>query len=192
VIALAVPITSWVWLFLEIGLYIRDRRRGKGSVAGDRGSRAAIVILTFVASLSGAIVAILLPQDSGLRLPGSAAPWGAIGLMIMWVGLIVRVWSIAMLGQAFRTTVEVDADQQVVDRGPYRWVRHPSYTGILIITTGYGIADDNWLSLVIMIVLPLIALTWRITVEERAMISTLGQRYLAYSANTKRLVPGLW
>jgi protein-S-isoprenylcysteine O-methyltransferase Ste14 len=57
----------------------------------------------------------------------------------MWLGLTIRLWAIVALGRAFRTTVEVDAGQAVVSTGPYRWVRHPSYSGLLLIVTGFGL-----------------------------------------------------
>jgi protein-S-isoprenylcysteine O-methyltransferase Ste14 len=48
------------------------------------------------------------------------------GAVVMWAGLALRIWAILVLGRAFRTTVEVDSNQAVVDRGPYRYERHPS------------------------------------------------------------------
>ncbi|HEX3787204.1 MAG TPA: isoprenylcysteine carboxylmethyltransferase family protein [Pseudonocardiaceae bacterium] len=192
--ALFVAVTSWIWLVLEIGLVVRDRRRGKGSASLDRGSRRAVVILTVIASVGSTAVQVLLPAHSALRLSAAPhVPWAPpAGLAVMWFGLVLRVWAITVLGRSFRTTVEIDTDQRVVDRGPYRWVRHPSYSGLLLITLGYGLAADNWISLGLMIVLPLSALLWRITVEERALVSTLGGPYETYRARTKRLVPGLW
>lgn len=114
------------------------------------------------------------------------------GLAIMWLGLIVRIWVIAVLGRSFRTTVEVDADQRVVDRGPYRWVRHSSYSGVLLITAGWGFAMGNWISLVIAIVLPVLALLRRISVEEKPLVETLGQTYETYQTRTTRFLLGLW
>jgi protein-S-isoprenylcysteine O-methyltransferase Ste14 len=194
VVTFAVTVTSWIWLALEIGLIVRDRRRGKGSAALDRGSRVATVVLTLVATLTTTALQILLPVHSPLRLPASShVPWApAVGFVLMWLGLAVRVWAITVLGRSFRTTVEVDADQRVVDRGPYRWVRHPSYSGVLLLALGYGLAAGNWPSLVLMVVLPLSALVWRITVEETVLISTLGRPYESYRDRTRRLVPGLW
>ena len=58
----------------------------------------------------------------------------------MWLGLALRVWAIATLGGAFRTTVEVEPGQTVVSSGPYVWVRHPSYAGLLLIVAGFGAA----------------------------------------------------
>jgi protein-S-isoprenylcysteine O-methyltransferase Ste14 len=110
----------------------------------------------------------------------------------MWLGLAIRFWAIAALGRAFRTTVEVDPGQTVVSTGPYRWVRHPSYSGLLLIVTGFGLGAGNWLALAICAALPLPALLWRIHVEEAELTAVLGDRYRAYQAHTKRLIPGLW
>lgn len=80
----------------------------------------------------------------------------------------------------------------MIDRGPYRWVRHPSCTGVLLLTTGLGLAAGNWGSLLIAVALPVFALSRRIDVEERALVEAVGRPYEIYRAGTKRLVPGLW
>jgi protein-S-isoprenylcysteine O-methyltransferase Ste14 len=157
----------------------------------DGGSRLRIMLLVAVSIFVANIISIVLPAGSPLRLPGRLG-WEIAGVVVMWLGLVLRVWAIAVLGKAFRTTVEVDPDQAVVDRSPYRWIRHPSYTGILLVTVGFGIAAANWISLLILVIVPLYALSRRIDVEERAMIESLGGAYERYRATTKRLVPGLW
>lgn len=188
----AVEVTTWVWLALEIGLRIRDRLRRMGSTEKDGGTRLTLVIVVAAAATIALFVADFLPANSAFHFPGAHLPWQIAGTAIMWLGLVVRIWAIVVLGSAFRTTVEVDTDQPVVDRGPYRWVRHPSYTGILLIMVGLGLAAANWISLVVAVVLPVYALGRRIDVEENALVETLGRRYEEYRARTKRLVPGLW
>ena len=102
-------------------------------------------------------------------------------------------WRIRLaLGRSFRTTVEVDSGQPVVSTGPYRWIRHPSYLGLLLIMAGFGLALGGWLSLVAAVVLPLPALAWRMHVEEAELIRVLGEPYRAYRAHTARLVPRVW
>ena len=113
-------------------------------------------------------------------------------MIVVWLGLAIRVWAIVALGRAFRTTVEVDSGQAIVSTGPYRWVRHPSYSGLLLIVFGCGLAAGNWLALAVCLLLPLPALLWRIHVEEAELIRVLGDRYRAYQAHTKRLFPGVW
>jgi protein-S-isoprenylcysteine O-methyltransferase Ste14 len=110
----------------------------------------------------------------------------------MWLGLAIRIWAIAALGRAFRTTVAVDPGRAVVAGGPYRWVRHPSYSGLLLIVTGFGLAAGNWLAPAVCALLPLPALPWRIHVEEAELTVVLGERYRADKAHTTRLIPGVW
>jgi protein-S-isoprenylcysteine O-methyltransferase Ste14 len=88
------------------------------------------------------------------------------------------------------STVEVDLDQAVVTAGPYKWIRHPSYAGLLLTVAGIGLALGNWLSAAACLALPLPALAWRIHVEEVELGRVLGDAYRAYQARTARLIPG--
>jgi protein-S-isoprenylcysteine O-methyltransferase Ste14 len=185
--------TLGIWVALELALVLRDALRGKGATTVDRGTRSLIFIAIAAAITLAGVLAGGLRHDRGLWLPGhSGDALLAVGLAIMWAGLLLRVWSIASLGAAFRTTVEVDADQRLVDSGPYRWVRHPSYSGLMLITTGYGVVSGVWPSLVVAIALPLVVLARRIEVEEQALVATMGDSYRRYQARTKRLLPGVW
>jgi len=140
------------------------------------------------------VVASVSGSRSPLWLTGAGVHgWPVIaGLVIIWAGLAVRIWAVGTLGRAFRTTVEVDQGQAVVTRGPYRWVRHPSYTGLLLIAAGFGLAFSTWPGLVLCIVLPAAALGYRIKVEEAELTRVLGESYRTYQQQTRRLLPGLW
>jgi protein-S-isoprenylcysteine O-methyltransferase Ste14 len=96
------------------------------------------------------------------------------------------------LGRFFTVDVRVHSDQTVVQRGPYRWVRHPSYSGLLIFFVGVGLALSNWLSLIILAVVPAAGLLVRIRSEERALLAALGDEYRRYAATRRRLFPGVW
>jgi len=122
--------------------------------------------------------------------PGAAA--FAIGFVILLAGLVLRGWSIKTLGGYFTGSVKVSADHPVVTAGPYRVLRHPSYTGLLLIMTGFGLASANCVGAAGMTVLTLAGLLWRIHAEERALLATLGDPYRAYAAQHKRLVPLVW
>jgi protein-S-isoprenylcysteine O-methyltransferase Ste14 len=86
----------------------------------------------------------------------------------------------------------VSPDQPVITSGPYRLLRHPSYTGILLVGAGVGLASANWAGLAAMTLLPLAVILWRIPVEEHALLATLGDRYRCYAARHRRLVPLVW
>ena len=187
-------VSGAVWLVLELSLRVRDRSRGQGGTGQDRGTRALNFALVVVSVVAADVLSAVIGKHSPLRIPGAGADgWPLVaGLVIIWLGLAIRVWAIVVLGRSFRTTVEVDADQAVVSRGPYRWVRHPSYTGLLLIAAGFGLAYSNWPGLVICLVLPAAAMLRRIQVEESELTRVLGDSYGAYRDRTKRLIPGVW
>jgi protein-S-isoprenylcysteine O-methyltransferase Ste14 len=185
VISLAYP-TLACWALLEVGLRVHEAVRGKGARNRDRGSRALIAI-SFGAAIAAAGIATSIAPS--LRIPDAVQ---VLGVIVMWAGLATRVWAVAALGGAFRTTVEVDPDQAVVTTGPYKWIRHPSYAGLLLILAGLGLALGNWLAAAACLALPLPALTWRIHVEEAELSRVLGDAYRAYQTQTARLIPGRW
>jgi protein-S-isoprenylcysteine O-methyltransferase Ste14 len=174
------------WVVLELSLRVRERVHGRGGTGHDRFTRVLIGISI------GATVALATVTASSVQ--SLRMPWllRVAGLIVMWLGLAIRGWAIATLGSAFRTTVEVDPGQAVVSTGPYDRVRHPSYTGLLLILAGFGLAIGNWLALAICLALPLPAVLRRIAVEEAELTRVLGDPYRTYRARTKRLVPGVW
>jgi protein-S-isoprenylcysteine O-methyltransferase Ste14 len=173
------------WVLLEWSVRIRERVRGQGRAERDRGTRV-LIGLTIGAAVATAIVSASSPS------PPVPAGVRAAGVAVMWLGLAVRIWAIGTLGGAFRTTVEVDPGQAVITTGPYRWVRHPSYTGLLLVVAGFGLAAGTWLSLAACLVVPLPAILWRIRVEEDELNRVLGEDYREYAATTARLVPRVW
>jgi protein-S-isoprenylcysteine O-methyltransferase Ste14 len=184
--SVALQVTLAGWVAFELVLRVRERAQGRGGAAADRATRALIAIALAAAFALAALT------ESWAKAPRIGGPYRAGGLIVIWLGLGIRVWAVGALGRAFRTTVEVDAGQAVVSSGPYRWVRHPSYSGLLLIVGGFGLAVGNWPALAICVVLPLAALVRRISVEEAELTRVLGDRYRAYQAHTKRLIPGLW
>jgi protein-S-isoprenylcysteine O-methyltransferase Ste14 len=185
VIASAYP-TLACWALFEVGLRVREAARGKGRRHRDRGTRLLIAV-AFGAAIGAASLATSIAPS--LRTPVAVR---VLGVIVMWSGLATRIWAVAALGGAFRTTVEVDPDQAVVTTGPYRSIRHPSYAGLLLILAGLGLALGNWLSAVACLALPLPALVWRIHVEEAELSRVLGDAYRAYQTRTARLIPGGW
>jgi len=115
-----------------------------------------------------------------------------LGAVVGWVGLLLRWWSFATLGRYFTTVVKTSADQVVVSRGPYRFLRHPSYTGLLAAVLGCGLMLGNWVGVCTSFLLILSALVYRLLREERAMIDAVGDAYLDFAKDRARLVPFVW
>ena len=135
---------------------------------------------------------LLAARAESLALP--APDWWPplLGLAVFALGIAYRIWAVRTLGRFFRYTVVVDADHRVVEDGPYRLVRHPSYTGLLMAALGTGIALANWLSIAACLVPALIGFSIRLLHEERVLASELGEPYRTYMRRTRRLVPGVW
>ncbi len=115
-----------------------------------------------------------------------------LGVVIAWLGLLLRWWSFASLGKYFTVVVKTSEEQPVVERGPYRVVRHPSYTGLVLAFAGGGLMLGNWVSTVGAAGLVLIALIYRLRIEERALTAALGDRYREFAAGRARLIPYVW
>jgi protein-S-isoprenylcysteine O-methyltransferase Ste14 len=111
------------------------------------------------------------------------------GIFLMVLGIIIRQWSMAILGRFFSGSVATQKGQFVVERGPYKYIRHPSYTGALIILIGLGLASTSWASILSLVLLFCIAYGYRIHVEEKALMVELGEDYVEYMKRTKRLIP---
>jgi protein-S-isoprenylcysteine O-methyltransferase Ste14 len=172
------------WVVFELALAIRV---GEGI-----GSSWSLVPLTVSLGVAVALGEFAARQAPGVALPGPGWWPVALGFVVLALGLALRAWAAHELGRFFRFTVVVQADHRVVDTGPYRLVRHPSYTGLLMIELGLGIELGTWLSIAACLLPPLIAFAIRLRHEEKILISELGQPYRVYMARTHRLVPGVW
>jgi protein-S-isoprenylcysteine O-methyltransferase Ste14 len=164
-----------------------EGRRGATKVSGV-GSRLAML----AALIATTIVVYVAPHavPAATIRPGAVA--FAVGLVILLAGLVLRGWSFKALGPYFTHDVMVSREQPVITAGPYRVLRHPSYAAVLLIAIGAGLASANWAGLVVVVLLILTPLLWRIHIEENALLATLGDRYRAYAAHHKRLVPLVW
>jgi protein-S-isoprenylcysteine O-methyltransferase Ste14 len=177
------------WIAFEIWLVVRDRMHGRGKTEKDRGTVYYIFLSVVLGVTAAGLINGYVPT---LFVAKRLVSVLAAGTLLMLVGLGLRIWSVAALGSSFRTTVETHHDQMVVDRGPYRLVRHPSYGGLLLLCVGYALSVQNWLSLIVALLVPLPALLFRIHVEEQLLVSQLGPAYASYRTRTKRLIPWIW
>lgn len=176
------------WWAMEMWIFSRDRRQVKGRSA-DSGSLWVIGVLIALALWGAAAArrqfpqaAMAEPQPAGLM----------IAILVMWLGVALRLWSVLTLGAFFRVTVVVQDEHRLITRGPYSRLRHPSYAGGLLTMTGFGVGMDNWVSLGLMILLPLAAYGWRVRAEETALRGRFGEDYAAYAKRTWAMLPFIW
>lgn len=183
-----------MWLPLLLGavfqiteiFFIGLKGPSTSAPARDRGSATLLMLASQGGAMGGYLYAAFSGSPDYLALPMSVRLAGAV---ITCVGLGVRVWSARTLGRFFTRRVRVAEDQIVVEGGPYRLVRHPAYSGFLLVGLGVGLALGNVVSLILLFVPTLVATIYRVSVEELALVDGLGQPYAAYMTRTKRFVP---
>ena len=115
-----------------------------------------------------------------------------IGILLMTSGLGIRVWAIRVLGKFFSATVKVRGDHEVIQDGPYKTVRHPSYLGAYFTFIGSPILLGAWISLPLVMIIMGIAYYFRITTEERTLTEYFGEKYERYKKYSWSMLPGLW
>lgn len=112
-----------------------------------------------------------------------------VGALLFVIGFVVRWTAVISLGKAFTVRVVILKQQRLKTDGIYSLVRHPSYTGLLMYYTGLGCIMQNWISLLLLVLVPLFVILYRIRLEERVLTDHFGAAYLDYSRRTWRLIP---
>ena len=112
-----------------------------------------------------------------------------IGVALILLGVALRWYAIWTLGRYFTRDVAVSTDQKIVQNGPYRYIRHPAYSGTFLTMAGVGLAMTNWASPFALLICVLLGHMYRVRVEEKALIQTIGQPYIVYMQRTRRFIP---
>lgn len=177
----------FVWAFAPEFRIVAGASRTANSTQ-DANSKPLIIygggLAMFVAFfIAAAVPSAALPQAAWLF-------W--LGLCGMIAGSLLRRHCWRMLGQSFTGAVIVKAGQPVVERGAYRYVRHPSYTAGAMLFLGIGVALANWIAIVVMCVSLAVVYGYRVRVEEAALASVIGEPYRQYMTRTKRFIPFLF
>ena len=177
---------SWCLSFLLEPILIAKCGGGEGDpeTPSPKSKRSFVMMsVGFTASLlalftSAALKLVILPDWSFY-----------LGLAMIGVGIGFREWAIITLSRYFSMNLQVKAGQEVVDAGPYRLLRHPSYAGLILSTLGIAVAMGSLVGFALVVVLQAWTLTNRMLVEEEILSSQLGEPYRQYMKRTKRVIP---
>ncbi len=164
-------------------MFLKGRRAGPAIRVKDRGS--------FI------LIQICVVLSLGIGITCRVNNWGVwmgvfqyAGLVVMLFGTFVRGWAIFKLGRFFSRIVEIETGHRLIQDGPDRWLRHPAYTGMLLIYVGFIMGLGTWLGALIALVLILASTLYRIRVEEKTLLDAFGEEYRQYMSKTWRLIPG--
>jgi protein-S-isoprenylcysteine O-methyltransferase Ste14 len=178
----------WTWVASELVILLGMRTRRSSGTVRDRGSLLVLWIVIFSSITAGIWIGEVAPHTIF-----NGAHWvryAALALLVS--GLVVRWTAIVQLGKSFSANVAVAVDQTILKTGLFRYVRHPSYSGLMLVFAAVGLHSRNWWGLIATVVPSVAALLYRIHVEEQALSDVFGQEYREYSSTTKRLLPGLY
>ena len=179
---------SLIWLVPEIlGMAPQmSKVARKTASVQDRSSLGILIGLQWVG--------LILNFSLGWWLPAEALTWHRTDLFLLGVifiplGVTLRWYAIRVLGGYFTRDVAVSADQELVQSGPYRLIRHPAYSGTFLTMLGVGLAMTNWASLACLLICVFSGHIYRVKVEEKALTRAIGQPYIAYMQRTRRFIP---
>jgi protein-S-isoprenylcysteine O-methyltransferase len=177
-----------LYFLSEMGLQIFKRAKSGAGRTEDGGSLAVLWLVITASMFLAFRIQFSVPQT---RWPW--LPWvNDLGIALTLVGLAIRWYSIIYLGRYFTVNVAIATDHKLIDTGPYRTVRHPSYSGALLAFLGLAVCMQNWAALLILITGTTAAFLYRMRVEERALTGAFGDRYRQYQQRTARLIPGMY
>ncbi len=186
------PLAGWIlgaayliWVVPETVISFTDDVRS-GAKVSDRASGPILFSCIWLGVFAGYWAAFAFPT---FAIPLYRTPIFAAGIILMLAGVAFRQYAIRVLGKYFTLRVTIQPVQTVIEAGPYRLIRHPSYSGALMTIFGVGLVFTNWLSLLAVMVLAFIGYAYRVRVEEKTLARALGEPYLEYMKRTKRFIP---
>jgi protein-S-isoprenylcysteine O-methyltransferase Ste14 len=176
-----------LWAFLpEMRIVRSGLVGGKRADSKDSGSIQVLLAGMGVATLIAYPIAFV----KAWSFPSSwQLPLFAVGVLLMLLGSLLRRYCWRTLGEYFTGDVSVRPDQPIISSGPYRLVRHPSYTAGMMMYIGIGLALGSWFSLVLLTIATVATYSYRVLVEERALLDALGEPYGDYTKGRKRFIP---
>lgn len=208
--AAALVLTAWGWAglsrfpdeparpaglaVLALGLCVEaDALRVRFAAKREAKRQALFPIANILLGIGGAV---FLPWQDAHPEAAPAVRWDAAGfrwagVALLALGISVQAWSVRTLGRWFTPRVAIQEGHELIERGPYRALRHPFYTGLLLAMAGAPAVFASWLGFALTAaMLPLVA--WRIRDEERLLEREFGERYRALRRRTWALLPFVW
>ncbi len=159
----------------------------KSNQSSDKFSIVIILIMSSASVVAGVTEWAYL--NDGVESSGFMT---GLGALLLITGISIRIWAIRVLGQHFTATATLNSDHQLVRKGPYTWVRHPSYLGAFLAIIGSAVFLNAQFAIAFSVLAMSIAYYLRISVEEKMLASHFGDAYTDYKLSTKRFIPYVW
>lgn len=178
---------SLAWLLFEIKLICSNQLDHDQMLMMENNSRRWLWLIL----LASFVLAMLMKNLAILPIPIPYLPRQGLAIVLFVAGIGLRMTAINQLKHLFTTHVTIQHGHRLITNGAYRWVRHPAYSGVLLALFAAGLAMGDFIALLVLTLLPLLAFNRRIAIEETLLIQQFSTAYLDYSQRTKKLVPWL-
>lgn len=179
-----------LFLYVPIGRFCRIGKDAKTLIKTkyDRGS-SSLAGFAYLSSLLAIGLGVVLSYRNVASFESGLASW--IGVAMTLLGFLIRLLALFVLGRFYTRTIRITQSHRLVMAGPYKYIRHPGYLGVLLILIGAGLAISNWISLVYVCLVMPPSLLYRIQAEEMMMMDHFGEDYRIYMRKTWPLIPYL-
>lgn len=188
VLGVAFPAGGVIYYFIRREPFWRSAS-GKPAVAEEKGDRSFWLILPgflvvfFAPPLEWFFLPERLPRGPGMQIAG----W-----ILIAAALLLRVWARAHIRGLYSGHVEVQEQHHLIQSGPYRFIRHPGYAGLLLLALGVAVGYSSWIGLAAVPLILIPGLIYRMNVEEALLSRQFGEEYRQYLRRSRRLIPFLW
>lgn len=184
--AVVFTISFCCWFGFELWVFSRDRGKVRRV---SRGSGLPVVLGLVI----GITLAMNMPKIAPVfNIRDHFSVYFVLGILLIWAGILFRLWSIQTLGRFFSTRLVIQERHELITTGPYKYLRNPSYTAALITFIGFGLGVGNWLSIAALFLIGLITYVWRIRAEDKMLLDEFGRTYEDYKKRTWALIPFVW
>jgi protein-S-isoprenylcysteine O-methyltransferase Ste14 len=173
---------SFAYAFSEFLLMLV--KRSKGDSVKTRSDRGSLIFLWFMIT-AGFTSGFFLSEPVDFF-------WEGVGLPLIIGGLIIRWIAILQLGNSFTVDVAITNRASLKTDGIYEKIRHPSYLGMLLVVTGFAVTMSSFYSFLVLVVPVFTAIVYRISVEEKVLITEFGDSYTRYMESTKKMIPRIF
>ncbi len=182
-------ITYFSLLFFLSELILMVVKRSKKSGTKTKNDKKSLVLFWITIPLSLTIGFFTANHQEWNTLNNSIA---LFGLTVFMIGIVIRWISIIQLNKEFTVNVAIIKNHNLKTDGIYKNLRHPSYLGLLLIGFGLSISMNSILSVMVVTIPFLLALSYRIKTEENILIKQFGETYKNYMAKTYRIIPKIY
>ncbi|OAI07923.1 methyltransferase family protein [Methylomonas methanica] len=177
-----------VWIAAEINLARRAALQTGRALNTERRSQR----LLWISILASLALALWFKNLAWAPIRLEYLPRQALAMALFASGLYLRYAAVIQLGRFFTTDVAIQPEHRLIKEGPYRWLRHPAYTGLLIALFAAGLAMGDFIALAMLLVPTVWAFTLRIDIEERMLLAEFGSVYADFCKSTWRLLPWVY